>query len=146
MMLRISTAVCLMKARNFLFPIVLDDIFYASDFYNRRLIRRFIKHFIDVSEKTVGKGQIQLICFTHDEVVFSAIYEAIREKREMDRFIFGRLHDYRAVLPDEKGVRLLYNRLCWDHPLPEKQSLSESIKSVIKKLKDGKESENKSGA
>jgi len=121
MMLRISTAVCLMKAHNFLFPIVLDDIFYASDFYNRRLIRKFISHFIDVSEEIVGKGQMQLICFTHDEVVFSAIYEAIREKMEMDRFIFGRLYDYRAVFPDETGVRNLYNRLYRDRPFPEKK-------------------------
>ena len=120
-MLRISTAVCLMKAHNFLFPIVLDDIFYASDFYNRRLIRKFISHFIAVSEEIVGKGQMQLICFTHDEVVFSAIYEAIREKMEMDRFIFGRLYDYRAVFPDETGVRNLYNRLYRDRPFPEKK-------------------------
>lgn len=115
MMLRISTAVCMMKTHRFLFPIILDDLFYASDFYNRRLIKQFIESFVSISEQILGKNHLQLICFTHDEIVFTAIYEAVRGKRKIGSFLFGRLHDYRSVEKNEKGKYQLYVPLCLDN-------------------------------
>lgn len=104
MMLQISTAVCFMKTHNFVFPLILDDVFYASDFGSRLLIRDFIVHFIQMYESTMGKNSLQLICFTHDEIVLSAIHEALEKmrrsnagKQQVPDFIFGRLRDYQAV-------------------------------------------------
>lgn len=117
MMLQVSTAVCYMKMHNFIFPVILDDIFYASDFGSRMLIRNFIIHFIQMYEKTIGKGRLQLICFTHDEIILSAIYEALVKMNEnkinsrMDEFIFGRLVDYQALEPQNSLFSNLYVQL-----------------------------------
>lgn len=117
MMLQVSTSVCFMKMHNFIFPVILDDIFYASDFGSRMLIRDFIVHFIQMYEKTIGTGRLQLICFTHDEIVLSAIYEALvkieksKINHRMNEFTFGRLVDYQALEPQGCSFTNLYMEL-----------------------------------
>ena len=64
-------------------PIMLDDIFYASDFHNRRNIKHFVKAILTAYKSIFENGKdnseqpdkigskLQLVIFTHDELVFN---------------------------------------------------------------------------
>mgnify|MGYP001225582107 CR=1 FL=1 len=62
-------------------PLVLDDIFYASDFENRATIERFIKELFKVFEEYTPELELQLILFTHDQLIFESAVRAIAEKK-----------------------------------------------------------------
>ena len=61
----------------------MDDIFYASDFSNRNKIKNFIKTILISYEtifnddKEIPNKPLQLIIFTHDEMIFKGIWEMI---------------------------------------------------------------------
>lgn len=100
MMLKISMAMATMKLYNINFPIILDDVFYASDYYNRELISVFIEELNDSYQNVFPDKKMQLICFTHDDLVLDAIRTAMEDNNKMDDVIFGRLFDYKTVLKD----------------------------------------------
>lgn len=89
MTLKVAAGIASMKKYG-PFPIILDDIFYASDFYSRKNIQWFWKALLDLLGPDL-QDKVQIICFTHDEVVFSAIREAILKEYEPKHFTFGRL-------------------------------------------------------
>lgn len=77
--LNIAFALIFSKKNNVSMPIVLDDIFYSCDFQNRLNIRKFIKNILSVIAD--HSTDIQLIVFTHDELVFRAIMDQIKENK-----------------------------------------------------------------
>lgn len=89
MTLKVAAGIAFMEQYG-AFPIVLDDVFYASDFYSRKKIIFFFDLLIKLIQEEM-KNLVQIICFTHDEVVFSAIREAVMKNGKTDQFIFGRL-------------------------------------------------------
>lgn len=76
-------------------PIMLDDIFYASDFHNRRNIKHFVKAILTAYKSIFENGKdnseqpdkigskLQLVIFTHDELVFKSITDEIKEFHKM---------------------------------------------------------------
>ena len=100
---------------NLNFPIVFDDVFYSSDFTNRNKVRHFIENIYAVHHKLFGKNEqqeLQIIFFTHDDLLLDAIRSATVEERHV---IYARLFDYReSCIYDEKNAsqityRNLYN-------------------------------------
>ena len=96
-------------------PIMLDDIFYASDFHNRRNIKHFVKAILtayksifengkDNSEQPDKTGsKLQLVIFTHDELVFKSITDEIKEFHKNDYrkyFMFHSLLPHKEAAPD----------------------------------------------
>lgn len=77
--LNIAFALIFSKKNNVSMPIVLDDIFYSCDFQNRLNIRKFIKNILSVIAD--HSTDIQLIVFTHDELVFRAIMDQIKDNK-----------------------------------------------------------------
>lgn len=100
MMLKLSVALVIMKRYRINFPIILDDVFYASDYYNRELITLFVKELNTLYRRIWGnrKMKMQLICFTHDELVFDAIETAMEKENLTAEVLFGRLLDYKLIL------------------------------------------------
>lgn len=107
--LRVSIALMLMEKSKCNIPLVFDDVFYASDYNNRAQIACFIKHLFVVAKNLTG-NDLQLIFFTHDELILEAFYHAVNEdssscdlmKEEYEylnscNFIFGKLYDYRKM-------------------------------------------------
>ena len=45
--------------------------------------------------------KMQLICFTHDELVFDAIESAFEKENQKSNVIFGRLLDYKRVMENK---------------------------------------------
>lgn len=112
MVLKISVALAIMKRFRINFPIVLDDLFYASDYDNRELIALFMdelhKNYRKVFPESTGM-QLQLICFTHDELVVDAMLTATKTMlwKERDNFIFGRLVDYKGLMSDNESKGMM---------------------------------------
>ncbi|WP_106831538.1 AAA family ATPase [Parabacteroides pacaensis] len=81
--LNIALSFAIMKKLEVRLPVVLDDMFYASDFTNRNRISKFVKTILTSYEsifnddKDIKDKPLQLIIFTHDEMIFKGIWEMI---------------------------------------------------------------------
>ena len=60
-------------------PLVLDDVFYASDYNSKITFRQFILTILKLFKRFNGEMPFQFILFTHDELVFDATLDAISE-------------------------------------------------------------------
>lgn len=62
----------LMKGEDFLFPFILDDVFYANDYRNKRELFKYFEQIRQYARETLEKEQnLQIIFFTHDEQIVS---------------------------------------------------------------------------
>lgn len=75
-MVGISIAVASRKNTGINLPLVLDDVFYASDFEHRATIERFIKRLFELFKKHTPDIPLQLILFTHDQMIFESAISA----------------------------------------------------------------------
>ncbi len=60
-------------------PLILDDIFYASDFENRATIEQFLKEIFKAFKVYTPDMPLQLIMFTHDQLIFESAIKALYE-------------------------------------------------------------------
>lgn len=112
---KIALAFAIMQAYNFVFPLVFDDVIFACDFNNRSGVKQFIRHIFDCYRRQCHslsqKYPLQLIFFTHDDVVFEA---AVYAFDDCNNRIAGRMFDYRDVdeqdLNKDKSFYNLYVR------------------------------------
>lgn len=62
----------LMKNESFLFPFILDDVFYANDYRNKRELFKYFEQIRNYANETLGDcKKLQIIFFTHDEQIVS---------------------------------------------------------------------------
>lgn len=81
----------LMKDGDFLFPFIMDDIFYANDYRNKRELFKYFEQIIKYAKKTLGKNKnLQIIFFTHDEQIVSC-FSTKFHTTENERISFVRL-------------------------------------------------------
>lgn len=107
--LKISLAFLYMRTSKTIVPIVIDDVFNATDFDNSIKLERFVYHIYHTYEEKVKSGiPLQLIVFTHDEMVMTAFRKGAKLICEQElslnrrnqtfvagnRFICGRLFHY----------------------------------------------------
>ena len=96
-------------------PIMLDDIFYASDFHNRRNIKRCVKRILTAyknlfenrkhnsDQPDTVDGKLHLVIYTHHELVFKSITDEIKEFHKNDYrkyFMFHSLLPHKEAAPD----------------------------------------------
>ncbi len=89
-MVGISIAVASRKNTGINLPLVLDDIFYASDFENRATIEEFIIKLFELFKEFTPDKELQLILFTHDQLIFESIIKASMT-RDIDNILFAKL-------------------------------------------------------
>lgn len=75
----ISIAVASRKNTGINLPLVLDDVFYASDFEKRTSIEEFLQKLFKLFQEFVPDKPLQLILFTHDQLVFKSAISAVSE-------------------------------------------------------------------
>ncbi|MBK7106661.1 MAG: hypothetical protein IPH62_15410 [Ignavibacteriae bacterium] len=89
-------------------PLVMDDIFYASDFENRVAVEEFIRALFKVFYTFTPDLPLQLILFTHDQLIFESAMKAFNEidKLKGDSFAFAKLfsHEESTVIGDYKDL------------------------------------------
>lgn len=107
--LKISLAFLYMRTRKIVVPIVIDDVFNATDFDNSIKLERFVYHIYKTYQRKVGSNiPLQLIVLSHDEMVMTAFRKGARLMHEQEialnaknpnlevekDFICGRLFHY----------------------------------------------------
>jgi len=79
MTMKMSIAFAMQKFYQINFPIVIDDVFYSSDFIHRGKVRDFFGLLFDKHKKLFSGDVLQVIFFTHDDVVIDAAYRGITD-------------------------------------------------------------------
>ena len=82
-----------MKREQFSFPMVLDDIFYANDYKNKRQLFHFFNVLKDEAKRLLPTLPFQLIFFTHDDQLVSTLHRNNEWRQDLD-VNFSRVIDY----------------------------------------------------
>lgn len=90
MMIGISVAIASRNLTKINLPLVLDDVFYASDFEKRNSIISFINNLFLIFDK-YSELPFQLILFTHDELIFDSILIALTNNGQDENTTFAKL-------------------------------------------------------
>lgn len=100
MTLKMAVAFAMKSFYEINFPIVIDDLFYSSDFTHRNMVNEFFFKLYEKHQKLFPEKELQVIFFSHDEVVIEAAYRGIREaKAHVGRqFLF----DFKEAEPQDK--------------------------------------------
>jgi hypothetical protein len=107
-MVGISIAVASRKNTGINLPLVLDDVFYASDFEHRATIERFIKRLFELFQKHTPNIPLQLILFTHDQMIFESAISATYQN-EISSIQFAKLFPYQDSNEIEGYKNLINN-------------------------------------
>lgn len=111
-----------MKEHRCLLPLVIDDIFNSSDFQNGLSIENFVKSvyttFHDMFQDQYPGSQLQIILFTHDELLlhsfkkgYHRFYQSHRNSGLLYQMICGRLFPYEDILNEKRrAVRRIYHQ------------------------------------
>lgn len=105
---RLTLAFTYMTKNNVLIPIVIDDVFSASDFENGLKIEQFVYNIYKVYAERLRFNQpLQIILLTHDEMILNSFRRGIKLKyadnhnldqkeseRPEDYFVCGRLYPF----------------------------------------------------
>jgi energy-coupling factor transporter ATP-binding protein EcfA2 len=78
-MVSLSVVIAARKNSGINLPLVLDDVFYASDYNSKTTFKQFLVTVLNIFRQFNSEMPLQLILFTHDELVFDAALEAIAE-------------------------------------------------------------------
>lgn len=68
----LSLALAIRKKYNINLPLIIDDIFYSSDFSNKISFANFLNKTVSIFNRYAKKLPLQLIIFTHDDVIFNS--------------------------------------------------------------------------
>lgn len=107
--LKFSLALCQMRKKKISAPIVIDDIFDASDFENSLKLERFVYLVFKTYRKYVKdygvEVPLQLILLTHDEMMKTAFERGLcmlemENETISEKYICGRLIPYRYAKSD----------------------------------------------
>lgn len=127
MSLKAALAFCAQRLHHVNTPLVLDDVFYASDFDNRNLVKNFFIQLYLMHFKLLdAKYPLQIICFTHDELIFESLltisaedFVIIKDKEEaketIQRPIYGRLLHYREAINEKTKEGKIFKNLYWEY-------------------------------
>ena len=83
MTLKVAIAFAMKKFYQMNFPIVIDDIFYSSDFTYRGMVRRYFRMLFEKHKELFPepKNELQVIFLSHDEVIIEAASRGIRDAK-----------------------------------------------------------------
>lgn len=120
LLLKIACGLAYMKKREIRIPVIMDDVFYGSDFYSRTHVKQFFEILIEQIKELQEKGKntkniVQFICFTHDEVILNAIMDVMSaQNKDYINPIFGRIIDAEYVAKkstdiNESGIYIQFN-------------------------------------
>ncbi len=77
LMVSLSLALATRKKHKVNLPLVIDDIFFASDFISKNSFAEFLQKVIQLFYKQTPDMPLQLILFTHDDLIFRSAIDAV---------------------------------------------------------------------
>lgn len=102
MTLKMAIAFAMKKFYRINFPIVIDDVFYSSDFTHRGKVRDFFGLLFDKHKELFPDEELQVILLTHDEVVLDAAYRGINDVLGCNGASRQVMFDYREADEQQK--------------------------------------------
>lgn len=117
---KIALAFTEMKKMNIRVPIVIDDVFNASDFENNLRLENFVYNIFKAYDSLSFDEPLQLILLTHDEMVLNAFRKGVdmitnekslndNYKKEIRQYQCGRLFSYKYAEQMTKDLNLSLN-------------------------------------
>ena len=73
----LSLALATRKEHKINLPLIIDDIFFASDFISKNSFAEFLQKVIQLFYKQTPDMPLQIILFTHDDLIFRSAIDAI---------------------------------------------------------------------
>lgn len=77
LMVSLSIALATRKKYQINLPLVIDDIFFASDFASKNSFANFLNKTIEIFYRHTPELPLQFVLFTHDEIIFRSSMDAI---------------------------------------------------------------------
>lgn len=112
-----QTACCLklMKKYKVLFPIFMDDIFYANDYHNKAQLKGYFEVVLKyVADNFSDNSRPQLIFFSHDEQIILSLYQT--KKSEGGNIKFGKVlsvSDLSHIESTKQDIKLEKGRISY---------------------------------
>jgi hypothetical protein len=88
-------------------PIVMDDIFYASDFENRARVESFLHEIFEIFKSFTPDIPLQLILFTHDQLIFESAIKATLKSSIPDVY-FAKLFPFKDSSEEDSLLNIIY--------------------------------------
>src|SRR5690606_27010204 len=107
-MVGIAIAIASRKNTQINMPLVLDDIFYASDFENRATVETFIEALFKMFEDFTPDLPLQLILFTHDQLIFESAIKVLSEKKPEHDIAFAKLFSHSEASKADGYKNIVY--------------------------------------
>jgi hypothetical protein len=79
LMISLSIALATRKKYNINLPLVMDDLFFASDYISKNSFAVFFQKIIRLFDKYTPDVPLQFLLFTHDDVIFRSAMDAVYE-------------------------------------------------------------------
>lgn len=77
LMVSLSLALATRKEHKINLPLIIDDIFFASDFISKNSFAEFLQKVIQLFYKQTPDMPLQIILFTHDDLIFRSAIDAV---------------------------------------------------------------------
>jgi len=106
-MVGISIAIASRRNTQVNLPLVLDDVFYASDFENRTSVERFLQQIFKAFKTYTPDLPLQLILLTHDQLIFESAIKVVKEIEEAN-IAFAKLFPYTEAQDAGDYLNLIY--------------------------------------
>ncbi|WP_290832548.1 hypothetical protein, partial [Flavobacterium sp.] len=118
LMIGLSIALASRKTYKINFPLVMDDLFFASDFINKNSFSKFLQNIIKLFQKHTPDIPLQLILFTHDDLIFRTSIDSIENLAMADDTLFGRMFkmSYQQIKSNNSEPKGGYNDLIYSIP------------------------------
>lgn len=120
LMISLSIALASRKMYKVNLPLVIDDLFYGSDYVSKNTFSEFIQKIIKLYEKHTPDMPLQIFLFTHDNFIYKSAIEGIEnlsignKNLNLDKTIISRMFpaNDREMAETENGFKywnLIYN-------------------------------------
>ncbi|MCT4288005.1 hypothetical protein CMU01_08700 [Elizabethkingia anophelis] len=120
LMISLSIALASRRMYKVNLPLVIDDLFYGSDYVSKNTFSEFIQKIIKLYEKHTPDMPLQIILFTHDNFIYKSAIEGIEnlsienKNLNLDKTIISRMFPVndKEMAETENGFKywnLIYN-------------------------------------
>lgn len=106
-MVSISIAIASRRSTQVNLPLILDDVFYASDFENRTSVEKFLKQIFKAFRTYTPDLPLQLVLLTHDQLIFESAIKVVKEI-EGTNIGFAKLFPYKEAQEESDYLNLIY--------------------------------------
>lgn len=104
LMVSLSLALATRKKYKINMPLIIDDIFFSSDFVSKNSFADFLQKIISLFYKETPEMPLQFILFTHDDLIFRSAIDAVDTYRHTGEAIFELCEENKRMLSENTMI------------------------------------------